>query len=54
MELLKFFIKDEVPAVGLSNFRNKRNPYYQTPQPVLKFSRRAAFKPNYRDNFFLK
>ena len=52
MELLKFFIKDEVPAVGLSKFKEKKNPYNYTRQPVLNFKRRA-FKPNYSNNFFL-
>jgi len=54
MELLKFFIKDEVPAVGLLNFRDSRNPYSKIPQPAFYFSKRRAFKPNYRENFFLK
>ncbi len=52
MELLKFFIKDEVPAVGLTRFREKRNPYVYTKQPELNFKRRT-FKPNYSNNFFL-
>ena len=27
MELLKFFIKDEVPAVGLTKFKEKKDKY---------------------------
>lgn len=53
MELLKFFIKDEVPAVGLSSFKEKKNPYSYTPQPVYNFKKRA-FTPNYSNNFFLR
>ena len=52
MELLKFFIKDEVPAVGLSKFKGERKRgNYQVPQK-LNLSH-PAFKPNYNNNFFL-
>lgn len=52
MELLKFFIKDEVPAVGLSRFkeRKSKSSYYE--QPKLNIQR-PVFKPNYSNNFFL-
>ena len=53
MELLKFFIKDEVPAVGLTRFRDRKTKYenyYE--QPKLNF-RRPVFKPDYSNNFFL-
>ncbi len=53
MELLKFFIKDEVPAVGLSRFKEKKDRYcgyYE--QPKLRINR-PVFKPNYSNNFFL-
>ncbi len=52
MELLKFFFKDEVPAVGLSKFKDKKDKYAYCEQPKLNF-RRQVFKPNYSNNFFL-
>lgn len=53
MDLLKFFIKDEVPAVGLSKFKEKNDRYYSNyEQPKLHINRRV-FKPNYNNNFFL-
>ncbi len=54
MDLLKFFIKDEVPAVGLSKFKERRVQYYnnQYEQPNLRLNR-PVFKPNYSNNFFL-
>jgi len=52
MELLKFFIKDEVPAVGLSKFKDKKERYYQYEQPKLTVNR-PVFKPDYSNNFFL-
>ncbi len=52
MDLLKFFIKDEVPAVGLTRFRDKRNNYAYYEPPKLDF-KRQVFKPNYSNNFFL-
>lgn len=52
MELLKFFIKDEVPAVGLSRFKEKKEKYSYYEPPKLKFNR-PVFKPNYNNNFFL-
>lgn len=52
MELLKFFIKDEVPAIGLTQFKEKKekNSYYETPK--FNFNK-PIFKPNYSNNFFL-
>jgi len=51
MELLKFFLKDEVPAVGLSKFiEKKEKTYYQ--EQNLGF-RKQYFKPDYSNNFFL-
>ncbi len=52
MELLKFFIKDEVPAVGLSRFKEKKEKYSYDVMPKLKFNR-PVFKPDYSNNFFL-
>lgn len=52
MELLKFFIKDEVPAVGLNVFREKKDLYQSYEQPRLNFQRKI-FKPDYSNNFFL-
>lgn len=52
MELLKFFIKDEVPAVGLTKFKAKKDKN-STYQPLKLQLRRPAFKPDYSNNFFL-
>lgn len=52
MELLKFFIKDEVPAVGLSKFKDSRIKNYKDDLPKFKYNRQI-FKPNYSNNFFL-
>ena len=53
MELLKFFIKDEVPAVGLSKFKEKSYKYNSCYIPPRINPVRQVFKPNYNDNFFL-
>jgi len=51
MELLKFFIKDEVPAVGLTRFKGRiRN---KDVQPLKINVQRQIFKPDYSNNFFL-
>ena len=52
MELLKFFIKDEVPAVGLSKFKEEKEDY-RAAQPLRLNINRQVFKPNYSNNFFL-
>jgi hypothetical protein len=52
MELLKFFIKDEVPAVGLSKFKDKKDEYSYNGRIHLNFNK-PIFKPNYSKNFFL-
>ncbi len=52
MELLKFFFKDEVPAVGLSKFKDKKDRYMSYQPPKINFNRKV-FKPNYSNNFFL-
>lgn len=52
MELLKFIFKDEVPAVGLSRFKDKKDKYAYCKPPKLNFNR-PVFKPNYSNNFFL-
>jgi hypothetical protein len=51
MELLKFFIKDEVPAVGLTKFKETKD---RNGVPPLRLDiSRQIFKPNYNNNFFL-
>lgn len=52
MELLKFFIKDEVPAVGLTKFKEEKEDYHIA-QPLRLNINRQVFKPNYSNNFFL-
>ncbi len=51
MELLKFFIKDEVPAIGLSKFKERKSRI-SFRQPRINFNK-PIFKPNYNNNFFL-
>ena len=51
MELLKFFIKDEVPAIGISKFKNQEEKC--TVPPRRLDINRLVFKPNYNNNFFL-
>lgn len=52
MELLKFFIKDDVPAIGLAKFREKKEvKSYNVPRRLNL--NKPAFKPNYSNNFFL-
>lgn len=51
MELLKIFIKDEVPAVGLTKFKDKKEQktcYLNDTGLKIQY-----FKPNYSKNFFL-
>ena len=52
MDLLKFFLKDEVPAIGLNKFRDKRDYLYRENEPPIGF-RKQYFKPDYSNNFFL-
>jgi hypothetical protein len=52
MELLKMFFKDEVPAVGLTRFKIKKEKHNSYIGQKLNFSR-PVFKPNYSNNFFL-
>ena len=52
MNFLKFFLKDEVPAVGLLKFRDKKEEYYYNSQQNKGF-RKQYFKPDYNNNFFL-
>ncbi len=53
MELIKFFLKDEVPAVGLSKFRDKKD-YSAGRNFERNYTfRKQYFKPNYNNNFFL-
>ncbi len=52
MELLKFFIKDEVPAVGLSKFKDKKDKYSYNDRLRVNFNK-PIFKPDYSNNFFL-
>ena len=48
MELIKFFLKDEVPAVGLSRFKDKQEKYSYYEPPKINFNR-PIFKPNYNN-----
>ena len=52
MELLKFFIKDQVTAVGLTKFRDKKNYCCDFPPEPTNYQKQV-FKPNYSNNFFL-
>ena len=52
MNFLKFFLKDEVPAVGLSKFRDK-NDNCSTKDTYTTGFRKQYFKPDYSNNFFL-
>ncbi len=52
MKFLKFFLKDEVPAVGLSKFRDKKDVNAQYYDERVGF-RKQYFKPDYSNNFFL-
>ena len=52
MDLLKFFIKDEVPAVGLSKFKDNRDEKTRYLDETFGF-RKQYFKPDYSNNFFI-
>lgn len=52
MELLKMFIKDNVPAVGLSKFRDKKEERLTSVPQRLNLNKRT-FRPNYNNNFYL-
>ncbi len=52
MDLLKFFLKDEVVAIGLNKFRDKKD-YTGHSQESLTGFRKQYFKPDYSNNFFL-
>lgn len=52
MDLLKFFLKDEVPAIGLSKFREKKDYTHSNSESHIGF-RKQYFKPDYSNNFFL-
>lgn len=53
LELLKLFIKDEVPAVGLTRFKDKKEKIFDYGEPPKLNFNRPIFKPNYSNNFFL-
>ena len=53
LELLKFFIKDEVPAIGLTRFKDKKEKSFDYGEPPKLNFNRPIFKPNYSNNFFL-
>mgnify|MGYP004467213745 CR=1 FL=1 len=53
MDLLKFFFKDEVPAIGLSEIKREQIKYSYYEPPKIKYYKPQAFKPNYSNNFFL-
>lgn len=52
MDLLKFFLKDDDSAVGLSKFKEKRDEYPLFIDQNIKFHKQY-FKPDYSNNFFL-
>lgn len=52
MELLKIFIKDEVPAVGLTKFKEKKEEKTADIPRCLNLNR-PTFKQNYRSNFIM-
>lgn len=55
MELLKFFLKDDVPAVGLTKFKDREPEEEKTPSHVpqrLNLNRRA-FKMSYSSNMYI-
>ncbi len=47
LELLKFFIKDEVPAVGLTRFKDKKEKIFDYGVPQQFDFNRPIFKPKY-------
>ena len=52
MELLSFIFKEDVDAVGLSKFRDKKDEYPSFIDQNIKFHKQY-FKPDYSNNFFL-
>lgn len=52
MDLLNLFIKDDVPAVGLTGFRDEEKDSYCTNDKDFNFNRQI-FTANYSKNFFL-
>ena len=53
MELLKFFIKDDLQPVGLNPFRDEKIDYNKEKQTFRLNFNRQIFKPSYTSNFFL-
>ena len=52
MELLKIFIKDEVPAVGLTEFKEKKEEHSNNVPQRLNLNK-PSFRQNYRNNFIM-
>lgn len=52
MDFLKFFIRDDVPAVGLTEFRDETEKLVYVPQENCN-PYREIFKADYTKNFFL-
>lgn len=52
MELLKIFIKDEVPAIGLKKFKEKKEEKSYNIPKRLNLNR-AAYRSNYRNSGYL-
>lgn len=52
MDLLNLFIKDDVPAVGLTGFRDVKKDVYTPENKDFNFNRQI-FTANYSKNFFL-
>lgn len=53
MNLLTTFFKDEVPAVGLSKFKEKELPKSDYRKAIELNLRKPAFEPNYSNNIFI-
>ncbi len=52
MELLSFIFKEDVDAVGLSKFKDKKDSYPSFIDQNFKVHKQY-FKPDYSNNFFL-
>lgn len=53
MELLKIFIKDEVPAVGLTEFKEKKDERVNVNIPQRLNLNKQTYRQNYRNNFIM-
>lgn len=53
MELLKFFLKDDVEAVGISKFMESKEDFTANYIEQNFNIGKQYFKPDYSNNFFL-